>query len=365
MLSAYLYHTVYLSLVTVLTILVGRGYGVQLRVERTSSNFLISLPSLFLAVAVTLFVGLRPVDITFVDMVSYEMVWDGLSQINYEITWDTDNVIFDNLMGVMSGTGIQIKWFFLLMAAINILGIWFSCDQMFPNDRIISFLVCLGAFSTFSYATNGIKAGSAASLFLVALAFNDKGKFIWTVVFLLLSLGFHHSMILPIAAFIVCKFVKKPQIFHLLWFLSFILAALHITYFQNLFGSIVDEQGAMYLLGNEHIKTSMLGGFRIDFILYSFVPIVIGYYAVSKKWIRSKNYLFLLNLYTLANSIWMLCMYAEFTNRIAYLSWFMYPIVLIYPFLREDWGEGKYHTFKLVAYGHLAFTLFMAFVYYA
>jgi hypothetical protein len=60
----------------------------------------------------------------------------------------------------------------------------------------------------------------------------------------------------------------------------------------------------------------------------------------------------------------MLCMYAEFTNRIAYLSWLMLPIVLIYPLLNEDWGSGQYKTFQWVALGHLAFTLFLNYIYY-
>ena len=79
----------------------------------------------------------------------------------------------------------------------------------------------------------------------------------------------------------------------------------------------------------------------------------------------SNLYKNLLNLYLCLNGIWMLCMYAAFTNRIAYLSWFLYPIVLVYPFLQEDWGKGRYRTFSMVMLGHLGFTLFMSIVYYA
>ena len=71
----------------------------------------------------------------------------------------------------------------------------------------------------------------------------------------------------------------------------------------------------------------------------------------------------LLNLYLCTNGVWMLCMYANFTNRIAYLSWFLYPIVLIYPFLNEELGPQRYRQFSKVMLCHLAFTLFMAFIY--
>lgn len=114
----------------------------------------------------------------------------------------------------------------------------------------------------------------------------------------------------------------------------------------------------------EHVRTDIFGGFRIDFIIYSAAPIIVGWIAFFKKKIISRKYRFLLNLYLLANSIWLLCMYAEFTNRIAYLSWFMLPIVLIYPFLNEEWGEDQYKTFRWVALGHLGFTLFMQYIFY-
>ena len=94
------------------------------------------------------------------------------------------------------------------------------------------------------------------------------------------------------------------------------------------------------------------------------MPIIVGWIGVYSRNIESKNYSFLLNLYTLVNAVWLLCVHVYFSNRIAYLSWLMYPIVLIYPFLRENWGDNRYVIFKYVAYGHLLFTLFMNFVYY-
>jgi len=41
----------------------------------------------------------------------------------------------------------------------------------------------------------------------------------------------------------------------------------------------------------------------------------------------------LVNTYLLSNAIWLLVIHAEFSNRFAYLSWFMMPWVLLYPFV--------------------------------
>ena len=113
-----------------------------------------------------------------------------------------------------------------------------------------------------------------------------------------------------------------------------------------------------------YVKEDFLGGFRIDFVLYSAVPIVLGLIAIEKKFIVSEKYYFLLNLYTLVNALWLLCMYSDFTNRIAYLSWLLLPIVLIYPILNEEWEGAKYKLFQWVAYIHLAFNLFMVLIYW-
>ena len=142
------------------------------------------------------------------------------------------------------------------------------------------------------------------------------------------------------------------------------MAAAHITTFAQFFSGFTTEHGAEYLLG-ESGNDGTKGGFRIDFIIYSAAPVVVGWYALFKKKLQlSFLYKNLLNLYICLNAIWMLCMYAEFTNRIAYLSWFLYPIVLIYPFLQEQWGKNRYKAFSLVMLGHLGFTLFMDIVYY-
>ena len=188
------------------------------------------------------------------------------------------------------------------------------------------------------------------------------------ILFLLLSLGFHHSMKLPIVAFILASFYKNPKMYIIAWGICLLLSLAHITWFQVLFTQISadngDAHGANYLLGSDTNGWGGKSGFRYDFVLYSAMPVWVGYYAIFKKKIKSLNYNFILNVYTILNSVWMLCMYAEFTNRIAYLSWFIYPFVLIYPFICENWGIQKYRTLSKIMLYHLGFTLFMQIIYY-
>ena len=314
-----------------------------------------------------IFIGLRPVSKEFfVDMDLYDAVYNLVR--GREFIFHTEagtNLIFDNLFYYFASREIPSTYFFLLISIIYFTGISWACSLLFPRDRMASILVYLAAFSTYAYGTNGIKAGAAASVFLVAVALYQKRKWLGVVLLMLVSLGIHHAMILPIGAFLVCLVIKNPKLVFAFWVISFFLSLFHVTFFQELLASIVDEQGAGYLLGaGGHTKVEIFGGFRIDFIIYSVVPIVVGLIAIEKHKIESESYFFLLNLYTIINAVWLLCMYSDFTNRIAYLSWMLFPIVLIYPFLNEEWEGPKYKIFQWVAYGHLVYNLFMVLIYW-
>lgn len=363
MISASIYQPIYLIFVTLFTLGIYTQYQSRngLKEYRPSSTDVVGS---LLAVFLIIFIGFRPNSGRyFVDMVNYIKHYSFLYEGKpFRFDWDADNLFYDNLFAWWGSKLLGYTSFFVCIAAIYFGAAYLGIRKLFPNHRLTAYLVFLAAFSTFSYATNGIKAGAAASLFILAMGYRKNLKV--CIPLILLSWGFHHSMIMVVAGFVLTLFVKNPKYYFVGWVLCFLMAALHITFFQHFFADFTTDHGAEYLIaeGGQH---GGKGGFRIDFILYSSMPLLVGYNAVFKKKMRlSPLYKDLLNLYLALNGIWMLCMYANYTNRIAYLSWFLYPIVLIYPFLQEQWGRSRYKTFGLVMLGHLGFTLFMNIIYY-
>ena len=362
MIEASLYYTVYLVVVALLTVFVNSFYATAAGRQRIGSIFYTRLAFL-IAILMALFIGLRPQSGRyFVDMAGYNAFYNLQFGEPMEFDWHATNILFDNMFLFMASKQIPVQFFFLLMATLNFICTFFACRKLFPNDSFLAFIVFLAAFSTFSYATNGLKAGTSAALFLLALAYRDKIGL--AILFVLISYGFHHSMQLPVVAFFIVLLFRNPNFFFLIWVGSLLLSILHVTFFQDLFAGMTDAQGAGYLNFEMDEHWASVIRFRPDFVLYSSIPVIIGYRMVNVHRVRSKMYDFILNMYLLTNSVWMLCMYATFTNRIAYLSWFMYPIVLIYPFLEQKWGVNQYRILRIVVYGHLAFTLFMQFIYY-
>ena len=357
MISAQNYQTVYLLFVLFLTVLAFIRYNstdpLASREYNNDSELAFALTTVMI-----LFIGLRPVSTVFADMPGYyyAMLDHRYEQDSLSIS---GNFLFVLMMRSMSSIGAPPQMAIIVLAFINFFFTFLAAKKMFPVNVFVTMLIFFASFSTFSYATNGLKAGCASALFLCALAYRDNWKVF--VLFLIASFGFHHSMELPIAVFLCCYFYKNTNFYLVFWLACLLIAASHITFFQNFFANFTDDHGAKYLLGGNYGER---GGFKLDFIIYSVAPIIIRQYLVNNKnYIPSEEYTFIFNVYVLTNAIWLLCMYASYTNRIAYLSWCIYPIVLIYPFLKGEKSDVKFEAFPLVLLGNLFFTLFMAFVY--
>lgn len=365
MITAKYYYTIYLIIVTIITLFVYSKYNkkngdiISTKKKKKDGTFLLVL-------FMVMFIGFRPASYAFVDMMNYITHYHALYEgIDFVFNRNAENFLFDNYVSWIGSKYLGTTFLFVSIAAIYFICTYIACKRMFPKDTLAVYLVFLAAFSTFSYGTNGIKAGAAAAIFLMALSYRKNLKI--CIPLILVSWGFHHSMIMTVVAFALTLVYKNSKIYFVAWCLCLLIAIAHITFFQELFAGILDDSGdsgANYLSSIDE-DWGGRNGFRIDFVFYSAMPILVGYWAVYKKKLQlSKTYTCLLNLYMTLNGTWMLCMYANFTNRIAYLSWFLYPIVLIYPYLNEDWGTTRYKDFSKVMLAHLGFTLFMMFIYY-
>lgn len=351
----YLYQYVYLLIITFLTVICMKN-------KRVSGDYESPVSSILLVVFLILFIGFRPAhSYYFGDTMNYANWW-GL--IPYEgFDFNAENLFFDNLYRYMAEMWYDVTEFFILIAIIYFVFMGLACRKFFPHHTMLALLVYLAAFSTFTYGTNGIKAGAAASIFLLALAYRD--TLYISIPLVLLSWGFHHSMHLVIGAYVLTFFFKNKKWYFYGWLFCLMMAIGHITFFQNLFAGFTNDNGANYLTSSSDTAWGGKSGFRIDFVIYSAMPVLMGYYVKYKYELEDKLYDTLLYIYLTTNGIWMLCMYAEFTNRIAYLSWFMYPILLIYPCfaIKERQHPLVMNRNKYIMY-HLGFTLFMTFIYY-
>lgn len=162
MLLAEYYEYIYLAIVTILTLSLAGARKCLKTSESTTGSLIICC---FLA----LFIGFRPHSYLFGDTANFARDWGRVPWEGWD--WKTDNILFDNIYVYWGTIFDSVTPLFVFFASIYFSCILIACRKLFPSNTTIIYLIYLAAFSTFSYGTNGIKAGVAAAIFLVALAY--------------------------------------------------------------------------------------------------------------------------------------------------------------------------------------------------
>ena len=145
-------------------------------------------------------------------------------------------------------------------------------------------------------------------------------------------------MIIPFVAFISSKFIKQTKLAVFFWVLCLVLSAANFDMgmiFENI--GFVDERVDRYVSTIDDVGGIYKKGFRIDFLLYSIAPMIISFYYISIKKIKDSRYKHIVRSYLLANAIWLLAIRIAFSDRLAYLSWFMIPYLTLYPIIIHNY----------------------------
>ena len=312
--------------------------------------------SLALLLAVTLYMGLRPISGRyFGDMGMYNIEFEhyargGAIYKTRDLVW---NVFMKFCSSIMSA-----KMFFLLCATLYILPLYIACKKWLGVDRYFLFLMFIASFSFWAYGTNGIRNGIATSIFIFGISYTHNKYLQYLII--ALSYFIHGSMIIPITAFALTLFYKNPKHYLIGWLLtipiSIIFGSLMETFFMSLgFGGT----RAGYLTMNEFDEQFSSTGFRWDFLVYSAAAVYTGYFFIVKRKFEDPIYIQLFNIYVTANAFWILIIRAAFSNRFAYLSWFLMAVIIFYPFFKAKLFKNQQKILAYLILIYFSFTYLM------
>ncbi len=258
-----------------------------------------------------------------------------------------------------------IQGFYLLSAILYVGLPYITFRKWFKQNVFFVLASYVVAMSFWSFGINGVRNGLASSIFIFALGFRDKKWLLYAL--FLLSISFHKSMLLPVTGFFCAQNYDNTKFYLVCWLcaipLSLIVGQQFETFVSTLLNndSIIGDERAMTYFSGEKKELFTEQSFRVDFVIYSASPILLGYWQIFKKKYVNKQYVLLLNMYLVVNTIWILLIYVPFTNRIAYLSWFLMPILLIYSFILNKRKIATNIKIAIVIFGSLTFTLLMQF----
>lgn len=362
--SPYIYNEVYYWCAFVLCALIFLRYSVSDNNKLLLQQNTI-VPALLLSVLAILFLGLRPTHYRFGDMVTYAAGYRA-GRISGVAIESKGEWVFAWFQQVLINLGQTEEIFFLLCAFGYIYIQYWACQKLLWENVWIAMLFILSAFEFYEFAVNGVRNGLACAIVMMAMtiAIQAKGRYLQLLLALLiayLAFGIHKSTIIPSACAIAALyFIKNPKYALYIWVASIFVSLVAGGFFVGLVGDMMSGE-AKYAdyTGNSTEASFSRSGFRWDFLLYSAMPVLLIYYVNIKKKIRERVFDYLAVTYLLANSFWILVIRVNYTNRFAYLSWFLYPLVLAYGLIRLHIWEDQDRKIGLFLLLHAGFTLFM------
>lgn len=316
---------------------------------------------LILALYFAIWIGLRPVSFVFGDTVNYARSYAELSEYtNPEIDWKGE-WLWSMFTVACKNLGLSVNIYFLITEIGYIFTAVWAVKKFVPTSPYLGCLFLFSSLMFFTFGVNGLRNGLACHIILLAMAFLMEDKRVIAFVLAFLALGIHRSVMLPIAGTIAAMTViKKPKWALYCWLASIVLSLLageRLTEFIS--GLDYDSRMSSYSTMTDFDGQFSQRGFRWDFLLYSAMPVWMIWYVNIKKGLRDGWFNIISITYLLANSFWVIVIRAAFSNRFAYLSWFLYPIVIVYPLCNMRAWENQDRVAGQILLAYCGFTIFM------
>lgn len=319
---------------------------------------------LVLCLGLTLWIGLRPVSVAFGDTMNYAQEYNMKIPHHISMNWN-DEWIWQWLINGCKAAGFNVQVFFTIVAAGYVLSAFWAVKLFLPKDPLLGTVFLLSSLMFFPFAVNGLRNGLACHLVLLGAAWLFDDKWIPGLLTLLVTVGIHRSVLLPILAIVFARFLFRNVRYAIAFWISAIIVSLVAgDALVNVFvGLGFDDRMSQYVSITDMSEFSK-AGFRWDFLLYSAAPVVMAWYVCIKKDLQDNWYNAICTVYCLCNAFWVLVIRSAFSNRFAYLSWFLYPIVIAYPLvnmpIRED--QDRFTGWILIA--NASFSAFMWFIFW-
>jgi len=316
---------------------------------------------LFLLIFICLYMGSRPISGgAFGDMGTYAQIYRKMQAgetliIRKDKLFNYFMVACSKIMGPRS--------FFFLVAVLYTLPCYFFSKKYCGSYWYFVLFLFVASFMFWPYGTNGIRNGMATSLFILALCYYDRKILMYSI--MVLAYFLHSSLLIPIAGFIVAGIYKNPKIYLYIWLVAIPLSLVGGGFWEGFFGGFGfgdDTRAGDYLTkGNINNDNFAYTGFRWDFLFYSSFAVFGGWYYIFKKKLTDKFYIHLWGTFMIANAFWVLVIRANFSNRFAYLSWFLMAPVLAYPLLRYKLFPNQYRLIGIITAIYFLFTYLLYF----
>ena len=306
---------------------------------------------------ILLFIGFRPINFRFGDMVIYNEEFNNYVQGG---RFDRSKEFLFELFKYFFAKNLNATSFFFTCAFLYIFPLYLATKKLFFDYSFYAFFLLIISFSFWTYGTNGIRNGIATSLFIYAIS-RDSKIVKWIILFAIIFI--HKSIFIPVIIYLFVSKYNFTKLYLLFWVLCIPISLVLGSFWERFFLGLgfASDKLDSYLGGINQAEegVTLIIGFRWDFLLYSSVGVLASWYYIYIKKFEDKTYSLICNTYIITNSFWILVIRASYSNRFAYLSWFLLALVLIYPLLKNKIFEHQHRVIGFITLFYFGFTYFL------
>jgi hypothetical protein len=300
-------------------------------------NMFIGYISLFF---ICLLIGTRPLDGVFTDMMTYANMFERMKDDQVSAFDKSDFLFF--IYTKFWAANFDLNSYFFICAMLYIIPLWCASIKIFDKSAAYCFLFLITSFSFWDYGVNGIRNGLASSFFILGLSCRKK-YFKFAIFFMAITI--HNAMILPVVSyFLVTKYRNTYRLIYA-WVVAVIISFFSGSFLTSLMAALPFSNERMAKYATMTVDTSKFSssGFRLDFIIYSSIPIFFALYFIRYHKFHSEKFNQILNTYILTNLFWVLINSIAYSNRFAYLSWCFMALIIAYPLLLDNYNIKYRH----------------------
>jgi hypothetical protein len=357
--NPFYYEPIYIAFLVLMGIWVGvrRILSSDFSHQERGSGWLLPL---MICIVFAFWLGLRPVSgAAFGDTANYALEYDLKGSHSVKMDWHSE-WIWQWLITGCKSLGLSVNVFFLIIELVYVMTAFFAVRRFMPKDPILGMLFVAGSLMFFSFGTNGIRNGMACHIVLLAISLLLSDKYILGSLLCLVAFGLHRSTALPIMAVVVAILGLRDFRYAMaFWFVSILVSLVAGDAVSDFFASLGFDDRMTQYTQIKDMSAFSREGFRWDFLLYSAMPVLMGWYICIYKKIQDNWYNAICMVYCLCNAFWIMVIRSAYSNRFAYLSWFIYPIVIAYPLVNMPVWEDQDKKTGWILLAYVGFTGFM------
>ncbi len=307
--------------------------------DDTVAKFGIILIFIFLALLFGSAVVLQP---AYYDSWRYMKHFERISQLSFtEMSMlEAPEIAFKYLNWIIGSMTGDYRVLFFSLFMIYITTTMFALKTIYSQHERFGLLIVMCTYPFFmTYIVNGKRQGVAMVFFLLALNLFWAKRKKMSLLFLMSAVLWHNSLFLTYPLILLNWILKHTYRFKVSLGILVASVLLSMTSISNkIVVSIVElslsnSKYAGYS-GELAERIGYRSGLRLDFMIFSFIPVVVYYYYRKRIKPEAKERVeYWVSMYMILNSLYHIASSVAYSDRFAAFSWFILPIVL-YEILR-------------------------------